>query len=464
MDILRLLPKNEYDASIGANAPSASNVFATIADIPAAATTLYNGNGSLSANRTVTMGANTLAFEGNQTTFKGFGTTSGTSALVVKNSANDDLLRIKDNSEITIGSVTGGGTQMTLNPTSSTWTYLAPNILNGLFTLEIGPSGWEFKNIIQSFTGCDFKVGRFVNFLIEDDSQFTMKIDPTTLTADRVATLQDASGTIAYLSDIPAANNLGVANQTLTANRIVALDAKNLSFDNGVNTLFHIDSINERIGIGTNNPQHGIQINTKDTFFNNSRVGIFAVPGNGNAKLSVSNDGTNGDTSALCLYPSYSTQSGTLMGGYVRIVSNRNAVAGTTFQGFRAWIQGTSSAGTHTNYGVYSKVETTKSGAANVTNIGGYFEAVNGTTNIALQVVDGTQGLNKVLRSDATGKASWVDPNTLITFPVTAVAQTYTPTNVTTDRAYDANSTSLDELADVVGTLIADLKTSGIIL
>lgn len=39
----------------------------------------------------------------------------------------------------------------------------------------------------------------------------------------------------------------------------------------------------------------------------------------------------------------------------------------------------------------------------------------------------------------------------------------YTPTNVTTDRAYDANSTSIDEIADVLGTLIADLQLTGII-
>ena len=39
----------------------------------------------------------------------------------------------------------------------------------------------------------------------------------------------------------------------------------------------------------------------------------------------------------------------------------------------------------------------------------------------------------------------------------------YTPTNVTTDRAYDANATSIDELADVLGTLIADLQTAGVI-
>lgn len=43
-----------------------------------------------------------------------------------------------------------------------------------------------------------------------------------------------------------------------------------------------------------------------------------------------------------------------------------------------------------------------------------------------------------------------------------APQQTYTPTNVTTDRSYDANATSLDELADVVGTVIADLQAVGL--
>lgn len=45
-----------------------------------------------------------------------------------------------------------------------------------------------------------------------------------------------------------------------------------------------------------------------------------------------------------------------------------------------------------------------------------------------------------------------------------AVAQTgYTVSNVTTDRTYNANSTNVDELADVLGTLITDLIAKGII-
>lgn len=39
----------------------------------------------------------------------------------------------------------------------------------------------------------------------------------------------------------------------------------------------------------------------------------------------------------------------------------------------------------------------------------------------------------------------------------------YTVTNLTTDRALDADATTLAEVADVLGTLISDLTTAGII-
>ena len=39
----------------------------------------------------------------------------------------------------------------------------------------------------------------------------------------------------------------------------------------------------------------------------------------------------------------------------------------------------------------------------------------------------------------------------------------YTITNALTDRSYDANATTVDELADVLATLIADLKTKGVL-
>lgn len=39
----------------------------------------------------------------------------------------------------------------------------------------------------------------------------------------------------------------------------------------------------------------------------------------------------------------------------------------------------------------------------------------------------------------------------------------YTPTNVTTDRSFDATNTSLDEISNVLGSLIASLQGAGII-
>lgn len=50
-------------------------------------------------------------------------------------------------------------------------------------------------------------------------------------------------------------------------------------------------------------------------------------------------------------------------------------------------------------------------------------------------------------------------------FGATPVSRTaaYTPTNVTPDRSYDANATTTDELADVLGTLIADLQSYGLL-
>ena len=59
--------------------------------------------------------------------------------------------------------------------------------------------------------------------------------------------------------------------------------------------------------------------------------------------------------------------------------------------------------------------------------------------------------------SGAVANTDWVTIGGLIS------ANAYTPTNVTTDRAYDADTVVVAELADVVGTLIADLQSSGVL-
>src|SRR3990167_1348009 len=73
---------------------------------------------------------------------------------------------------------------------------------------------------------------------------------------------------------------------------------------------------------------------------------------------------------------------------------------------------------------------------------------------------DVTLGLNDTitLYYDAVVTNDWVELARNLN-----TVQTYAATNVTTDRAYDADTVAVAELADVVGTLIADLRAWGIV-
>lgn len=66
-----------------------------------------------------------------------------------------------------------------------------------------------------------------------------------------------------------------------------------------------------------------------------------------------------------------------------------------------------------------------------------------------------------IITWDAKGRLTVVSS---VASGVVPSGQTYSITNVTTDRAYDANLTTVDEIADTLGTLIADLRAAKIIL
>ncbi len=105
----------------------------------------------------------------------------------------------------------------------------------------------------------------------------------------------------------------------------------------------------------------------------------------------------------------------------------------------------------------------------------------DGTTDPVLAVITGTA--NKITVTNGAGTITLTIPDavTLVTltlsgdlnhdgtnigfYGTTPVAQSsaYSPTNVSTDRAYDADSTTINELADILGTLITDLQATGII-
>lgn len=75
-----------------------------------------------------------------------------------------------------------------------------------------------------------------------------------------------------------------------------------------------------------------------------------------------------------------------------------------------------------------------------------------------------------VAKSNVTSgvNAGWVcvaagTPGTWAPFGAVRGGNVYTASNASVDRTYDANATTVDELADVLGTLIADLKTAGLL-
>lgn len=106
----------------------------------------------------------------------------------------------------------------------------------------------------------------------------------------------------------------------------------------------------------------------------------------------------------------------------------------------------------------------------NVVSSGNRFDSASGETYTASTASGGTlksfwsgniYSIDEVigtpsLINDQRGNAKIID------YRLSEV-ETYTTTNVSTDRSYDADSTTTAELADVLGTLIADLKTAGIL-
>ena len=82
----------------------------------------------------------------------------------------------------------------------------------------------------------------------------------------------------------------------------------------------------------------------------------------------------------------------------------------------------------------------------------GYLTITTGTARKELTLNDAALSSGKIPIATTNGRLT----------DLTASAA-YTPTNVTTDRSYDADLTTVDELADVLGTLIADLKAVNIL-
>ena len=120
--------------------------------------------------------------------------------------------------------------------------------VNGIFLLnEHIPSGGGYvsmngdKNRVNFYDNTDTQyayLGQDTLRLINASDAFGLSIKkPTTVTASRTATFQDASGTVAYLSDIPATNNYGLFAQTGNSTPISGTTAETTLINGGVGTL-----------------------------------------------------------------------------------------------------------------------------------------------------------------------------------------------------------------------------------
>jgi hypothetical protein len=91
---------------------------------------------------------------------------------------------------------------------------------------------------------------------------------------------------------------------------------------------------------------------------------------------------------------------------------------------------------------------------------GRFWWVKNSTTGAFTLTVKGASGTGVVVPAGAA--MLLLCDGTNFTSPGVSAA-VYTVTNLTTDRTYDANTVVVAELADIVGTLLADLKAAGII-
>lgn len=169
--------------------------------------------------------------------------------------------------------------------------------------------------------------------------------------------------------------------------------------------------------------------------------------------------------------------------GFYSVFQNASTNTVSNVYGIQSYF-GQSAANTTTNlYG--SQLWFAHGGSANVTNTYGYYmrnsmgtvgtmtnmyglymeDFTSKVTNVYGVYILGANSLNYLQGSLEIDGALNHDGSTVGFYGVTPVARssTYTVTNGTTDRTYDADATTVNELADVVGTLIADLKATGII-
>jgi hypothetical protein len=280
MDIQRFLPNNEYKAAVGANAPSALNVFATMNDLGAHGLTqvLAIGNttadgqtiDSLNGNVQIDLRAfatdNTFAITndngayglawvygddvavvpgtngtmqiGFKNTYVGVFDNNITQSTNLNFTGNYSASFYRDTSIGIILKDTVNGKQgefQIQNNHSASWiTADLPNFPAVLSSQNITVNAAIVNSVALGGDTIIMKtnLSAYANqFVLNSGEAFETVINSVGHTADRLALVQDADGTFAYLSDLSGfvSSNIYTANGTLSGDRTITANGFNIT-------------------------------------------------------------------------------------------------------------------------------------------------------------------------------------------------------------------------------------------
>lgn len=230
----------------------------TSTDIPAAPTTLYSGDGSLSSNRTVTMAGNTLAFSGNLTTFRGAGSTSGTSTLLVQNAGSTDLFRVRNDGAVISYNGYWQGTDKILyiNPGASTGNLFvgenAGNSSSGNNNVGLGAN-----SLLNSTAENNVAIGAFALYTNTSGSP-NVAIGTSSMFYNTTGIYNVAIGVSSLQANTTGQQNMAIGADSLYANTIgsynaaVGVGAMFKNVDGQGNTAIGANAMNENTSGGSN--------------------------------------------------------------------------------------------------------------------------------------------------------------------------------------------------------------------
>ncbi|MDR6369179.1 hypothetical protein J2795_000584 [Chryseobacterium bernardetii] len=272
---------------------------------------IYNADGTLTGNRTVTQGANTLAFTGTKTNAfsvngKNFSVDAANSRVGIGTIAPASSLSVQNSSGATNSTISAGIENCgaaCLQGIARNITLYNLNSTGGQFaelgfipsTSETGLSGASISGIdrdaANSYAGLQFSTRNATDYAprltikssgnvgigttsptnklqIESTTSGALKIVDGTQGTDKVLT-SDASGVATWkaLPAAPASANIYNTDGSLTGNRTVTQGTNTLTFTgtqtnafsvNGKN--FSVDAANSRVGIGTIAPASSLSV------------------------------------------------------------------------------------------------------------------------------------------------------------------------------------------------------------